>query len=194
MIRINLLPHREQKRQARIRRFATFLGIFAIAGVVIVAAGFLYLSQRIDVQTERNDFLETENKSLDHQLNEIETLKKERRDLLSRKDAVERLQANRAEAVKIMDQLVRQLPEGIYLKEAKQEDAMLTLTGYAQSNARVATFMRALEDSPQFESPSLVKIVSITVNNQLYNEFSLNVKVTRVSNGQDDDGQTKKKG
>lgn len=194
MIRINLLPHREQKRQAKIRRFALFLGVFAAAGVVIAAAGALYLSQRIDNQNERNSFLEQENSALDRQLNEIETLKKERRDLLSRKDAVERLQSNRAEAVKIMDQLVRQLPEGIYLVSATQLDADMTLIGNAQSSARVATLMRALEDSPQFESPSLVKIESKTENNQRVNQFTLKIKVTRVSNAQDVDDQSKKEG
>lgn len=194
MIRINLLPHREQKRQAKIRRFALFLGVFAAAGVVIAAAGALYLSQRIDNQNERNSYLEQENSALDRQLNEIETLKKERRDLLSRKDAVERLQSNRAEAVKVMDQLVRQMPEGIYLKEAKQNDALMTLVGYAQSSARVATLMRALEDSPQFEGPSLVKIESTQLNGQRLNLFTLNVKVTRISNAVDADSQNKTKG
>lgn len=186
MIRINLLPHREQKRQAKVRRFGMFLGVFAAAGAAIVAAGFLYFSQRIDVQDERNQYLETVNKELDAQLAEIETLKKERRDLLARKDAVERLQSNRAEAVKIMDQLARQLPEGIYLVEAKQAGTEMNLIGHAQSSARVATFMRALADSPQFESPNLVKIESKTVSNQRVNEFTLKVIVTRVSSVTDE--------
>lgn len=196
MIRINLLPHREQKRIAKIRRFGIFAGFFALAGVVAVVAGFLWLSQGIDVQLARNTYLENELSTLDRQLNEIETLKKERKSLLDRKEVVERLQSNRAEAVKIMDQLVRQIPEGVYLKEAKQADAVLSLVGYAQSNARVATFMRALEDSPQFESPSLVEIKSTVQGGQRYGEFTLNVKVTRqvIKNDKQDSGSHNKKG
>lgn len=179
MIRINLLPHREQKRQAKVRRFALFLGVFAVGGVAIAAAGALYLSQRIDSQNDRNAFMEEENRKLDRQLAEIETLKKERAELLARKSAVERLQSNRDEAVKIMDQLVRQTPEGIYLRDLKQSDNSITLVGFAQSSARVATLMRQLEDSPQFEAPQLVKIVSATANNQKVQQFDLTVKVTR---------------
>lgn len=196
MIRINLLPHREQKRIAKIRRFGVFAGIFALSGVFAVVAGFLWLSQGIDIQRERNTYLEGEISNLDRQLNEIETLKKERKSLLDRKEVVERLQANRAEAVKIMDQLIRQMPEGVYLKEAKQTDATLSLVGYAQSNARVATFMRALEDSPQFESPSLVEIKTTEQGGQRYGEFTLSVKVTRaiVEGGKQDSGSRNKKG
>ncbi len=196
MIRINLLPHREQKRIAKIRRFGVFAGFFGLAGVVAVVGGFLWLSQSIDIQNGRNAYLENELSALDRQLNEIETLKKERKSLLDRKEVVERLQSNRAEAVKVMDQLVRQIPEGVYLKEAKQTDASLLLVGYAQSNARVATFMRALEDSPQFESPSLLEIKSSDQGGQRYGEFSLNVKVTRVvaEGDKQDSGSSKKKG
>lgn len=196
MIRINLLPHREQKRIAKIRRFGVFAGFFGLAGVVAVVGGFLWLSQSIDIQNGRNAYLENELSALDRQLNEIETLKKERKSLLDRKEVVERLQSNRAEAVKVMDQLVRQIPEGVYLKEAKQTDASLLLVGYAQSNARIATFMRALEDSPQFESPSLLEIKSSDQGGQRYGEFSLNVKVTRVvaEGDKQDSGSSKKKG
>lgn len=179
MIRINLLPHREQKRQARIRRFASFLAVFALGGVIVVGGGYLHLSQRLDVQQERNQFLTDEISALDRQLNEIETLKKERQDLLDRKAVVERLQANRAEAVKIMDQLARQTPEGIYLIDANQEGATLRLTGHAQSSARVATFMRALGDSEQFEAPNLKQINSGVSNNQRVSVFVLEVQVTR---------------
>lgn len=196
MIRINLLPHREQKRIAKIRRFGVFAGFFGLAGVVAVVGGFLWLSQSIDIQNGRNTYLENELSALDRQLNEIETLKKERKSLLDRKEVVERLQSNRAEAVKVMDQLVRQIPEGVYLKEAKQTDASLSLVGYAQSNARVATFMRALEDSPQFESPSLVEIKSSLQGGQRYGEFTLTVKVTRamVQGDKQDSGSSNKKG
>lgn len=179
MIRINLLPHREQKRQARVRRFAMFLGVFAVGGLAIAVAGSLYLSQRIDHQNDRNAMLEEANRQLDRQLAEIETLKKERDDLLARKDAVERLQSNRDETVKIMDQLVRQTPEGIYFREVKQSDAKVTISGYAQSSARVATLMRQLSDSDQFENPELVKIMSATVNNQKVQQFDMSVNVTR---------------
>lgn len=179
MIKINLLPHREHKRKARAAR----LGILAVTslgvGVALVAVAYVGLSASIATQEERNAFLTEENTKLDKQIAEIETLKKERQQLLDRKKVVERLQVNRGEAVLILDQLVRQVPEGIYLSAIKQEDNSITLTGYAQSNARVSTLMRSLNDSPAFEQPNLVEIKAETKSGQRANVFQLKVLITR---------------
>jgi type IV pilus assembly protein PilN len=179
MIRVNLLPHREQKRKARARRFAGLAALFFLAGVGVTIAGYTVLSAQISIQDERNAFLEQENAKLDKQIAEIETLKKERQALLDRKKIVERLQSNRSEAVRVLDQLVRQVPEGIYLKEVRQKDDQITLVGYAQSSARVSTLMRSLNDSPIFEQPNLVEIKAVQVGTQRMNEFNLNLKITR---------------
>ncbi|HSC79230.1 MAG TPA: PilN domain-containing protein, partial [Chitinolyticbacter sp.] len=129
MIRINLLPHREQKRQARQHRYLALLGIVFLSAVGVVAAGSFVLSTRVDTQNERNQFLTDENAKLDREIAEIERLKAEKDALLARKQVVERLQSNRSESVKIVDQLVRQTPEGVYLKDIVQTDDKLALTG-----------------------------------------------------------------
>lgn len=179
MIRINLLPHREQKRKARIRRFSVLAAASVVAGVVITGLAYAAIGAQISIQEERNAFLDAENVKLDKQIAEIETLKRERQLLLDRKKVVERLQSNRAEAVLILDQLVRQVPEGIYFTKVAQTDDVVELTGYAQSSARVSTLMRSLNDSAAFEQPNLIRIKSATVNDTRMNEFNLTVKITR---------------
>lgn len=185
MIRINLLPHREQKRKARVRRFGALAALSLGIGAAVVGAGFTFLSAQIAIQEERNTFLTEENTKLDRQIAEIETLKKERQTMLDRKKVVEQLQSTRSEAVQILDQLVRQTPEGIYLREVKQTNDEVNLVGYAQSSARVSTLMRSLNDSPIFEQPVLIEIRAITVGTQRLNEFLLKLKVTREEPEQD---------
>ncbi|MDR3425838.1 MULTISPECIES: PilN domain-containing protein [Silvimonas] len=181
MIRINLLPHREQARKARHNRYLAALGFTFVASAAVVALGYFFYQARLDTQNERNTFLTQENAKLDQQIAEIEKLKLEKQQLLDRKKVVERLQSNRSEDVKVLDQLTRQTPEGIYLKSVKQKDALLVLNGYAQSNARVSTLMRNLSDSPVFEQPTLVEVKSAQVANQRLSEFTLNVAITRVT-------------
>lgn len=179
MIRINLLPHREQKRKAKLQRFAVLAAFFLVAGIAVVGAGFVAFEARIADQEARNAYLNDEIAKLDKQIAEIETLKKERQLLLDRTKVVGRLQSNRAETVKILDQLVRQTPEGIYFKEVKQSNDSIVIIGYAQSSARVSTLMRSLNDSPIFEQPNLIEIKAAQIANQRLNEFNLVVKVTR---------------
>jgi type IV pilus assembly protein PilN len=181
MIRINLLPHREEKRRARQRRFLSLL-VFAFVGAVgVTIVGFTVLSAKIDTQRSRNDFLTAENAKLDREIAEIEKLKSEKQALLDRKKVVERLQSNRTESVHVLDQLVRQTPEGIYLKDFKQADDQITLVGYAQSNARVSTFMRNINDSHIFEQPLLVEVKAANVGNLRLSEFNLRTRITRAA-------------
>lgn len=193
MIRINLLPHREQKRKARVRRFAAMAAIFVLGGVFIVGAVYAAISAQIAIQDERNTFLEEENAKLDKQIAEIETLKKERQLLLDRKKVVERLQSNRSVAVQILDQLVRQIPEGIYLKSIKETADSVEVIGYTQSSARVSTLMRSLNDSPIFEQPNLIKIEAVNVGTQRLSEFDLTVRITREEPEADSKGGKKGK-
>jgi type IV pilus assembly protein PilN len=182
-VRINLLPHREQKRQARQRQFVSVaigLAILALASIGLV---HIVLVQQIENQQSRNNLLKTEIAKLDEQIKEIDRLREQTEALLSRKQVVETLQANRTEAVHLLDQLVRQLPDGIYLKAVKQVDTKVTLVGYAQSNARVSTLMRNVESSPWLEQPELVEIKSVPSPAQKdarVNEFTLNLKVKRT--------------
>ena len=173
MIRINLLPHREQKRAARKRQFAFLGGAVAVLGLLLVLLVHTVLSAQIENQEARNDFLNKEIKKLDDEIAEIKILKEQTQAMLGRKQVVETLQSNRSAVVYLLDQLVRQLPEGVYLKSIKQNGNDINLQGYAQSNARVATLMRNLDDSPWMAAPDLVEIHSVTVNNRRLSEFSL---------------------
>ncbi|MES2353748.1 MAG: PilN domain-containing protein [Pseudomonadota bacterium] len=179
MIRINLLPHREMKRAARQRQFAMLASFTAIIGVGVWGLIHTVNVGRIDDQKNRNQFLTTEIKKLDIEIEEIKKLKDQTQDLLSRKQVVESLQTNRNEGVYLLDQLLRQLPDGTYLKSVRQSGDRVNITGYAQSNARVSTLMRNLASSPWLESPELVEIKAATLNNVRANEFSLNIKIKR---------------
>jgi len=179
MIPINLLPHREVRRKAQQRQFGFLAVIAAVVGIAIVTLVHGFLAQRIDYQQARNRYLDGEITKLDKQIDEIKKLKEQTSQLLARKRVVESLQSNRTEAVRLLDQMVRQLPDGLYLKQVKQTGDIVNVTGYATSNARVSTLMRNFEASPWLEDPKLVEIKAIKVNNANLNEFNLNVKVTR---------------
>jgi len=176
MIRINLLPHRELARAARRRQFNILLGIAVVAGVVAVVIGHSLIAAQQSAQEARNAFLEQEIARLDSQIGEIKKIREQTQALLERKQVVETLQSNRTEVVHLFDQMIRLLPEGLYLKSFKQEGRVITLTGYTQSSARVSTLMRNLEGSPWFEAAGLVEIKAVTVNNLRANEFVLTVR------------------
>lgn len=175
MIRINLLPHRELKRAARRRQFNFLLVLTLIAAIGIIALGQVVISSRISTQEARNQFLDQEIIKLDSQISEIKKIREQTQALLERKQVVETLQSNRTEMVHLFDELIRVLPEGLYLKGIKQSGAVLNLSGYTQSSARVSTLMRNLEASPWFERPALIEIKTATVNNLRANEFNLTV-------------------
>lgn len=179
MIRINLLPHRELKRAARRRQFNILLGIAVAAGVVTVVLGHSLIAARQSGQEARNAYLEQEIVKLDAQIGEIKKIREQTQALLERKQVVETLQSNRTEVVHLFDQMIRLLPDGLYLKSFKQVGNTINLSGYTQSSARVSTLMRNLEDSPWFESASLIEIKSATVNNLRANEFVLSIRQTR---------------
>ena len=181
MVRINLLPHREQKRQARQRQFVSLAVGLAILGIAVVGLGHVVIAARIDNQNNRNNLLKTEIAKLDEQIKEIDRLRDQTQALLARKQVVETLQTNRTEAVHLLDQLVRQLPDGVYLRTVRQNGARVTLIGYAQSNARVSTLMRNIESSPWLGSPELVEIRSVAVDKQKVNEFTLAMQVKRAA-------------
>jgi type IV pilus assembly protein PilN len=184
MIRINLLPHREQKRQARQRQFVSLSIGLSILGLALIALGWVILGAQIEIQDSRNALLKTEIAKLDEQIKEIDKLREQTQALLARKQIVETLQSNRTEAVHVLDQMVRQLPDGIYLRSLKQVGSKITLIGYAQSSARVSTLMRNIESSPWLQSPELVEIkavVSPTNKDIRINEFTLKVEVKQVA-------------
>lgn len=191
MIPINLLPHREQRRAAQQKQFFIMAAGMAMVGLGAIIMVHGYFAQRIDTQSSRNKYLTNEIVALDKQIDEIKKLREQTQSLLARKQVVEALQANRTEAVRLLDQLVRQLPDGLYLKAIKQTNDIVNVQGYANSNARVSTLMRNLDASPWLEQPTLVEIKAVRLNDQPISEFSLNVKITRTR--EDPNGANKTK-
>jgi len=189
MIRINLLPHRETRRKQQQQQFFFMLGVVAAVGAVIWLAVHTYLSDGLDEQNSRNKYLQEETVKLDKQIEEINALKEQIAALLARKKVVETLQSNRSEVVHLLDQLVRQLPDGIYLKSIKQTGNKVTITGYTQSQARVSTLMRNLESSRQLENPGLIEIRAVAQGASRINEFTMNINITRTK--QEDEPQRK---
>ena len=187
MIRINLLPHRERKRQALRRQIAILSGMTAVLGLVIIFAVHVTIDSRIDYQNARNHYLEQQITLLDNQIAEIKKLKEQTRAMLARKQVVEKLQDNRAEVVHLLDQLAKRLPDGTYLSSLREEpsgkETRIQLTGYAESNARVSTLMRSLDDSQWLASPHLLEIHSTMVGSRRLSEFSLYITLTHKAPG-----------
>jgi type IV pilus assembly protein PilN len=180
VIRINLLPHREEKRKARRQQFALFAALSALLGLVVWFVGHTVIAGYVDGQDAKNAFLKEEITSLDKEITEIKGLREQAEALLSRKQVIESLQTHRTETVQIFNELTRQMPEGVYLKTLKQSGLKINLTGYAQSNARVSNLMRNLEASPHLERADLVEVKAAMLNNRRVSEFNLNVSIERA--------------
>ena len=159
IVRINLLPHREQKRQRLKQTFYLMTGLSVLAGAALVLLVWSVLEGYIDAQNGRNKLIADENRRLDAQIKEIATLRQEIEALRARQKAVEDLQADRNEPVYLLDELTRQTPEGIYLRSIKQEDRKVTVAGWAASNERVSEFLRNLTNNGRYvERPELIEI------------------------------------
>ncbi|MDR0769622.1 MAG: PilN domain-containing protein [Burkholderiales bacterium] len=193
--RINLLPYRQEKRARKQREFNMTMFFAAIAGAAIVGAGWMWLKDNIETQQGRNQLLGAEIAKLDNQIKEIDKLREEIRQAVERKKAVEALQANRSQAVHLLDQMVRQLPEGLFLQSLRQRGNTVTVVGYAQSNAHVSAFMRNIEASKWLDNPRLVEIKLTEVREDrqaptravvirrgtMVSEFTLNFDVKTVT-------------
>jgi type IV pilus assembly protein PilN len=183
MIRVNLLPHREEKRKRRQQQFGVLAGIAAVLGLLVAAAVWVFLDTQVNQQQANVNYMKAEISKLDKQIEEIRKIREETASLLAKKQVVEGLQSNRSEPVQLLDQLLRQLPEGVYLKQVKQNGPKVNILGYAQSNARVSTLMRNLGASPYLENPELVEIKAVPApgnpNNRV-NEFNMNISIKRA--------------
>lgn len=191
MIRINLLPHRQIKRAERQRQFTLMAFATLVLGAAVVFMGQTYISSQIDAQASRNTRLEKAIADLDKQIAEIKELKNQIRSVLDRKQVVENLQTNRSQAVVVLDELSRQLPEGLYLKSIKQQGKLITIEGVADTNARIATLVRNLSSSNWLESPGLIEIKSSVVNSIKQNNFTMNVSL-KAQKTEDDADKGKK--
>jgi type IV pilus assembly protein PilN len=179
MIRINLLPHRAERRRAKQLQFVVLSAVSLAFGVLIVVLVHVAISSQIDYQNRRNDYLKQEIAVLDKQIAEIKKLREQTQSLLARKNVVENLQSTRSDVVHLLDQMLRILPDGVYIKSLRQSGYRVALVGYAQSNARISTLMRSIEDSPWLDSPTLVEIHAANANGGRVSEFSLNFNLTK---------------
>jgi type IV pilus assembly protein PilN len=179
-VRINLLPHREERRKRARQHFGVLAGLAAIVGIAIVGAMHIVNAQRIDAQADRNTFLKTEIAKLDKQIDEIKKLRDEIAALLARKQVIETLQADRAQTVHLLDELVSVMPEGVYVRTFRQRGLRVNVIGYSQSNARVSTLMRNIDASPWLEKAELVEIRATNVANKRVSEFNMNFSLKRT--------------
>ncbi len=164
MILINLLPHREAARKRRRDTFYVTLGSAALIGGVLAGAVYLWYQAQITTQQGKNTFLQSENKRLDTQIKDIATLQAEIASLRARQQAVENLQSDRNLPVHLLNELVKQLPDGVYIASMRQDNQNVTLQGVAQSNERVSELLRNLaNNSPWLTRPELVEIVASNV-------------------------------
>jgi type IV pilus assembly protein PilN len=178
--RVNLLPHREERRKRSRQHFFIVAGGTAVLGLMVVGLVHSYYADQISTQQGRNQFLKTEMTKLDKEIAEINKLRDEIQALLARKQIIETLQADRAQTVHLMDELVKQMPEGVYLRSVSQKGLRVNLTGFAQSNARVSTLMRNIESSPWLTSPELIEVKSAVVDKRRISEFNMFVSLKRI--------------
>lgn len=189
MSRINLLPWREEKRKEQQAEFMTMLAFVALLAIAVWGAFHYYHVQLIDVENSRLKFLEEKITILDKKIDEIQELEKEKESLLSRMRAIEQLQGNRPLIVRLFDELVTNLPEGLSVTSIKQKDASITIEGLAQSNARVSSFMRNLEKSEWLQKPDLKVIQESQVGGEKpVNSFALTFtqKIPKAEGAEDE--------
>ncbi|MDO9194647.1 MAG: PilN domain-containing protein [Undibacterium sp.] len=184
MIKINLLPHREEKRKRLKNDFYSLLLFAGIVGAIIVIIVGTIFSRQLSAQTDRNSFIKAENLKLDEKIKEVASLKQEIDGLKARQQAVEDLQGDRNQPVYMLDELVKLTPEGVYLKTLKQEGQRILLNGYAQSNQRVAEFLFNLGNkSAWMIKPELIEIKSTGIGQgrdaKKVFDFSMNVGIRR---------------
>jgi type IV pilus assembly protein PilN len=177
MIRVNLLPHRQIRRETRQREFGLMALFSAIAAAAIIFLGYTFINSQTAAQEARNARLDTAIAGLDKEIADIKDLKDKISTMLERKQVVENLQTNRSQSVIVLDELSRQLPEGMYFKSIKQQGGSISIEGIADTNARVATLVRNLSASNWLEAPNLVEIKSVQVNTLKQNAFTLNVNI-----------------
>ena len=190
MILINLLPHREAARKRQRESFYATLGLSALLGGVLAGAIFLWYATQISDQQAKNSVLQNEIKRLEAQIKDIATLQQEIASLRARQQAVEDLQADRNMPVHLLNELVRQLPDGVYVTSVKQENQLVSVQGVAQSNERVSELLRNLgNNSPWLSKPELVEIVAGSValstkDQRRVANFNIRVRLLRANEAQ----------
>jgi len=183
--RINLLPHRAERRKRARQHFMTVSGMTVGLGILVAFLIYQFYARQIEVQNDRNTFLANEIKKLDKDIADINELRNQIQALLARKQIIKTLQADRAQTVHLLEQMVRQMPEGVYLKSMRQTGPKVHIVGYAQSNARVSTLMRNIEASPWLAQPVLVEVKAANVEKRRVSEFNMYLNLKRAEPAKD---------
>lgn len=160
--RINLLPWRDTQRKEREIRFLIIIGLALAFAGTLVLSGHLYMADKIAYQQSRNDYLKTEIKKADAKIKKIKKLKDKKRRLVERMNVIQELEESRSHVVHLLDELVKQVPDGVYFKRMTQKNNKITLEGVAQSDARVSSLMSSLEKSPWLKDPKIYFIKDST--------------------------------
>ena len=177
MIRINLLPHREEKRKERRQQFYTLSGLIFLLGAAVCLLVHIVNAEYIDSQDARNRIFNEHIAALDKEIAEIKDLRTQIDRLLARKQVIETLQSNRAETVHLLNELAERVPSGVFLTGVSQAGTKITLKGYAQSNARISLLMSTLNESPILDNSEVVKSVAETFNNRRAYNFEITVNI-----------------
>lgn len=183
MARINLLPWREELRKERRKQFAFVAAGSAVLAILVGLYVHLHISSMIENQNDRNQYLQQQIKDVESKIKEIESLEKQKEQLLARMKVIEQLQTNRPEIVHLFDEIAKAVPDGLSLTSVTQAGRSMTMQGHAQSNARVSSFMRNLDASPWFENPVLDVIESTGKGTTRTRSFTLRVSQSSGTQG-----------
>jgi len=187
MAKINLLPWREAYRAEKKKEFVTLLGMVLILAAVVAFGWDRVVNSQIDSQVSRNQLLKTEIAKLDKQVKEIDQLTKRRQNLLDRIKVIQEVQGNRPEIVKIYDEFVRAVPDGVYFTEMERKAESISLVGFAKSNSRVSVLMRRLDASYKFTEPNLTKVEANDILGENGSQFEMQVKIVQPNTEQASD-------
>ena len=188
MAHINLLPWREELRKQKQKEFVTTTAVSAVLAALLVLGAHLYVNGKIEYQTQRNNFLKAEIEILNQRIGRIQELEALKQGLLARMNVIQALQSSRPQSVHLMDELVRSLPDGVYLNTLSQQTRNLAMKGVAQSNARVSDYMRNIDTSEWFSDPHLDLIRTTEKNRGRVANFTLRGKQRPREKTTDEDG------
>lgn len=186
MAQINLLPWREERRAERKKEFFTLLAVVALLGIVLVIFADRVVNAQIDYQTDRNQYLKDNIKVLDRQVAEIKDLQRRRNQLLDRMRVIQELQGNRPIIVRVMDQLVRTVPDGVFYTSVQAKGNDVSIVGVAESNNRISSLMRRLDASDWFMQPNLDSVRAATQYGDQATTFNLKVKIQLPDSGEEE--------
>ncbi len=189
MAQINLLPWREERRQELKREFLVILGLVALLGVGLVVLADRVVNGQIDNQNARNQYLTENIKELDKKVAEIKDLQRRRNQLIDRMRVIQELQGNRPVIVRVLDQLVRTIPDGVFYNSVSSKDKKISISGIAESNNRVSSLMRQLDASDWLANPNLDKVQAAPQYGDQATTFNLTVNVRAPDSGEEEAGE-----